>query len=335
MYRLVTIFTTLALTSKLLLAEIVVNDFLSLEGFANMSYAHAEQEFGAAEVSDNSHGIDQIELDFIFEYGSFTGQIDLECKVTDRYESKNLIEQVFLSYHKGDSKFTAGRFASQLGFEAFEPTGLYQYSFAYQLSDCVPLSALNNINGGVLPRYDQGVKYTTATATSYFGIALVESIDPSSANALDSQSIELAGSLFLDHGFSVFAGARRNNYEAPDSDETILNAYLTYQAGALVFAVELVSAEREVSGGNDLETLQALLIVNYSYSDVASLSGRLSMVDRDIGGSSEDFTKYTLAHGFALQENLFLVNELSFVNGQEGGEDYESLTLAAELIFTF
>lgn len=316
-------------------AEIVVNDYLSLEGFADMSYSHVEQEFGAADVSDNSHGIDQVEIDFIFEYGSFTGQIDLECKVTDRYESNNAIEQAFLSYHKGDSKFTAGRFASQLGFEAFEPTGLYQYSFAYHLSDGVPLSALNNINGGVLPRYDQGVKYTTATATSYFGIALVESIDPSPANGSDSQSIELAGSLFLDHGFSVFAGARRNNYEAPDSDEIILNAYLTYQTGALVFAAELVSGERGVPGGSDIETLQALLMANYSYSDVASLSGRLSMVDRDIGGISEDFTKYTLAHGYALEENLFLVNELNLVNGQEGGEDYESLTIAAELIFTF
>ena len=77
------------------------------------------------------------------------------------------------------------------------------------------------------------------------------------------------------------------------------------------------------------------MMANYSYSDVASLSGRLSMVDRDIGGISEDFTKYTLAHGYALEENLFLVNELSFVNGQEGGENYESLTIAAELIFTF
>jgi hypothetical protein len=59
------------------------------------------------------------------------------------------------------------------------------------------------------------------------------------------------------------------------------------------------------------------------------------MVDRDIGGISEDFMKYTLAHGYALEENLFLVNELSLVNGQEGGEDYESLTIAAELMFTF
>ena len=335
MYRKITIFNALTITSSFLNAEIVVNDYLSLEGFANMSYSHVEQEFGAAEVSDSSHGIDQVELDFIFEYGSFTGQIDLECKVTDRYESNNAVEQAFVSYHKGDSIFTAGLFASQLGFEAFEPTGLYQYSFAYLLFDGVPPSALNNVNGGVLPGYDQGVKYTTATATRYFGIALVESTDPSWANRSDSYSIELAGSLFLDHGFSVFAGARRNNYEAPDSDETILNAYLTYQSGAFVFAAELVSSEQEVPLGNDLETLQALLMVNYSYSDVASFSGRVSTVDRDIGGISEDFMKYTLAHGYALEENLFLVNELSLVNGQEGGEDYESLTIAAELIFTF
>ena len=335
MYRLISIFTAFVLTSNLLVAEIVVNDFLSLEGFANMSYTYAEQEFGATEVSDRSQGIDQVEIDFIFEHGSIAGQIDLECKVTDRYEYNNVIEQAFLCYYQRDSKFTAGRFASQLGFEAFEPTGLYQYSFAYHLSDGVPLSVLNNIDGGVLPRYDQGVKYTIESATHYFGIALVESTDPSSSNVSDSSSIELAWSLFLDHGFSVFAGARRNNYDANDSDETILNAYLTYQAGAFVFAAELVSSKREHSAGNDLETSQAMLMVNYTYNDVASVSGRLSMVDHDIGDTSEDFTKYTIAHGYALREDLFLVNELSLVDGQEGGEDYESLSIAAELIVTF
>ena len=59
------------------------------------------------------------------------------------------------------------------------------------------------------------------------------------------------------------------------------------------------------------------------------------MVDREIGGISEYFKKYTLAHGYALEDNLLLVKELSFVNGQEGGEDYESLTVAAELIVIF
>ena len=335
MYRIVTIFTVYAITSKLLVAEIVVNDFLSLEGFANMSYAHTEQELGTTKVTENSHGIDQVEIDLIFEYGSLSGQIDLECKVTDRYESNNVIEQAFLSYYKGDSKFTAGRFASQLGFEAFEPTSLYQYSFAYHLSDGLPLSALNKINGGVLPRYDQVVKYTVESATRYIGIALVESIDPFSDSESDSYGIELAGALFLDHGVSVFAGIRRNNYDANDSGETILNTYLTYQTGAFVFAAELVSGKRELPGGNDLETSQALYMVNYSYSDLASLSGRFSMVDCDIGGTSEDFTKYTLAHGYALREDLFLVNEVSLLDGQEGGEDYESLTIAAELIVTF
>ena len=60
-----------------------------------MSYAHTEQELGATKVTENSHGIDQVEIDLIFESGSLAGQIDLECKVTDRYESNNVIEQAF------------------------------------------------------------------------------------------------------------------------------------------------------------------------------------------------------------------------------------------------
>ena len=62
-------------------------------------------------------------------------------------------EQAFVNYALANGGVvTAGRYASMLGFEAFEPTGLYQYSFAY---------AIGNLgDASVLPLYAQGVKYT-------------------------------------------------------------------------------------------------------------------------------------------------------------------------------
>ena len=51
-----------------------------------------------------------------------------------------------------------------LGFEAYEPTGLYQYSTAYT-SD-------GDVLGSVHSEYVQGVKYTRTSDTTFFGISL-------------------------------------------------------------------------------------------------------------------------------------------------------------------
>jgi len=129
-------------------------------------------------------------------------------------------------------------------------------------------------------------------------------------------------------------GARLNDTDN-NKDSNILNAYATYETGAWVFAAELVSGEEDDGLNPDEEVLQGLLMANYAYSDVASVTARLSMVDAEKGTVEEDFTKYTLAHGYAFTDNLFLVNEISLVDGEIGADDYEELTAAVELIFSF
>lgn len=321
-------------------AEIVINDFLSFEGFVDMSYSHTSQEDGNTDESDNSFGLDQVEIDWLFDFGTVTGQIDLAYEGSDG-DQETAVEQAFATYHmENGSAITAGRFASQLGFEAFEPTGLYQYSFAYNAAEDVvdgngdgPFAS----DGGVLPGYDQGVKYTYTTDTSYFGIALVDSVSSGRLGGDDDLSgygIEVAGSYDLGNGFVVFAGARLNDTDN-DTDSTILNTYVTYETGAWVFAAELVSGDLEDGTNADIDVLQGLLMANYAYSDVASITGRLSMIDSEQGNGEEDFTKYTLAHGYAFTDNLFLVNEVSLVDGEIGADDYEELTFAVELLFTF
>lgn len=314
-------------------AEIVINDFLSFEGFVDMSYTHTDQEVGTTESSGNSYAIDQVEISWLFSFDPVTAQIDLAYEGSDG--DHGIVEQAFATYDLGESAITAGRFASQLGFEAFEPTGLYQYSFAYRAHEDLTVTGLDSTDG-VLPGYDQGVKYTYSTDTSYFGIALVESVSSGrlgGAGAAGGYGIEVAGSLDLGNGLSVFAGARHNDTDN-DTDSTVLNAYATYETGAWVFAAELVSGDEDAAAG-DIDTLQGLLMANYAYSDVASVTGRISHVDREEGAAEEDFTKYTLAHGYAFTDNLFLVNEISLVDGEDGTNDVEVLTAAVELIFSF
>ena len=67
----------------------------------------------------------------MFNFDAVTAQIDLEYEDGDDGDNDG-VEQAFVNYALGNGDVvTAGRYASMLGFEAYEPTGLYQYSTAY------------------------------------------------------------------------------------------------------------------------------------------------------------------------------------------------------------
>ena len=150
-------------------AEIALTENLSVEGFVDMSYTDSD-------AGDSRYGIDQVEFDFLFNAGAVSAQVDVQyegskksvldiskvrsqlkklddgdpisAKESDYVSDVNevIIEQAFVTYDLGNGgALTAGRFASQLGFEAFEPTGLYQFSTAYSTRTGLPL-------------YDEGVK---------------------------------------------------------------------------------------------------------------------------------------------------------------------------------
>jgi hypothetical protein len=258
-------------------AEIVVNDFLSFEGFIDMSYSYTDADadghvseygapLGAASISDsdNSYQIDQVEIDWLFDFNSVTAQLDLNYEGGDA-PNDNIVEQAFASYHFDDgSAITAGRYASMLGFEAFEPTGLYQYSFAYglpqsmnTLTDYVSSaiasgeleidgvfdfdSALDLALGTVfpLPGYAQGVKYTYESDTSFFGVSVQDGVNgyddrlggDSDDGATDGggYGVELAGAYYMDNGLSFFLGGA---YE--DGDGYDLGSYETGDTEAWV-----------------------------------------------------------------------------------------------------
>ena len=335
-------------------AEIVINEFLSFEGFVDMSYSHTDQEIGAAQSNSNSYGLDQVEVVWLFDFDPVTAQIDFAHEGSDNGNQFTGVEQAFATYHmEGGAAFTAGRFSSMLGFEAFEPTGLYQYSFAYNDSEDLN-SAFNIIAGGILPGYDQGVKYTYESDNTFFGISLVDgAVSPfQGAGRLGggsgpfnfqggSYAVEVAVAQDLGNGFSVFGGGRYTDGDSGGivgvETQTVLNGYVTYETGAWVFAAELAYGEAEFPGAvADAEVTQGLLMANFAYSDAASLTGRVSFVDGDQGtGTGEDFTKYTVAHGYAFTDNLFLVNEISMVDGDFQNTDVEELHAAVELIFSF
>ena len=367
--------------SSLATAEIVINDFLSFEGFVDMSYTHTDNEVDGATDSDNSFGVDQVEINWLFNFDKVSGVIDFAYTGSDASATPvgsgddTQLEQAFATYAFDDgSAVTAGRFQSMLGFEAFEPTGLYQNSFAYDNS--------------FLPGYSEGVKYTYESGDFFFGAALLSSYEgtvgrlggsnralsrpaitttvPGTAEVLNTgtppapvivstpgvvvttpdsldtdYAVELAGSYTMDN-VTFFLGGYYTDVDSntPANDGSIyaINAYVTYETGAWLFAGELNSGSNEI-GTTDTDLFSGLLMANYAYSDVASITGRVSYESSDADNSEASQTKLTLAHGYAFTDNLFLVTEVSVVDGETDVDnvetDIESLRGAVELIFAF
>jgi hypothetical protein len=327
-------------------AEIVVNDFLSFEGFVDSSYTHTDMDIdGAADEHENSFAVEQVEISWLFDFDTVTAQVDLQYEGDsndgsnfddqDNLEDGELVEQAFvnLALANGDV-VTAGRYGSMIGFEAFEPTGLYQHSFAYVA------------NG--LPLYAQGVKYTRESDSSFYGISIQDEAFENGADNVSTSSfaIEAAYAQDLGNGIAVFLGGAYEDADAGDS--YIVNTYATYETGAWLFAAEVNFGNSEsrafdsddfrdgtiLGDSDDVDVLSGLLMANYAYSDTASVTGRISYEEIE-GATDGDATKYTLAHNKALADNLALVTEVSLADADIDGTDVQVTEFAVRLLFTF
>ena len=350
MKRPIAAIAALVSTTCLLNAENVINERLSIEGFVDWSYYNVDSEFGAVEESGSDVNVDQVEVSILYDYQDLSAQLDLQYlndEVVEENEDE-IFEQAYASYHFLEGHYlTAGRYASMLGFEAFEPTGRYQYSLAYDTHDLALLVGLSS-DVSIIPGYANGVKYVHIGTDTFFGVSIQDEVfggDSASIGNTDedggSFGLEVVYSKSLYYGLTWFVGGTVEEGEAGQGDSYMLNAYMTFDFGAWFFAAEINRGNSESGafalGGADEEVLQMLLMANYNYSEKASLTGRFSCADHEDDPTDRtlDFTKWTLAHNYAFNDHLALITELSLVDGEFNGTNFENLLGAVELIFLF
>ena len=342
MKKTIAITSALAAVSSLATAEIKINDFLSFEGFVDMSYTHADRDFNPGSASDNSFRIDQVEIDWLFNFDNVTARVDLEYEDPNGTESGTAVEQAFVNYDLGSgASLTVGRYETMLGLEAKEPTGLYQYSTAYS-------SVIGAIDGP-FNEYAQGVKYSVQSDDLSYAISIQDEAFGTAANKFGGQSaggsyaIEAAASLTSGAITYFLGGAWEDGDQAGDT--WLANAHVTYQDGPLTLGAEGFlgnSSEGNVTfgstgGGNDIDVQGGLIMANYAYSDCCSVTGRIGYVDyENSAGGQEDQLKYTLAHNYAVTDNLAVITEVSLSEYEtSGGADEDELLGAVEVLFTF
>ena len=192
------------------------------------------------------------------------------------------IETAIISYAASDAlSFSFGNMLSYAGFESFDATGLYQFSYADLDGDGVQAYAV----GGSVD-YDGGdfsVGYWVGN-TAGGGDVLTE----------------------LGVGYTGIEGVTL--YYATDNAD-ITNAYGVYEAGDLTIAVE--SFENQGAGGD--EYLMGMLY--YAMGD-AGLT--LRYTDGEDGG---DYSKFTVSPSYAFSDSVFGLLELTQVDdGAEATE---------------
>lgn len=214
----------LALTTGLLLSvgtasALELNEHFTIEGFVDLYFQHQDRDgdpvFNSPDTdervaSDSDYGLSQIELSFQANYNAWSAQLDIDYEEANSSDGSQTgeVEQLFASYQfEYGGALTLGRFGSMLGFEDFEPTGLYQYSFAYELM---------GLDFTLLPDYGQGIKYTYLGDQHFFGVALLDSISNQNEGSLeDSWGIELGAAYYTAHGINFSSAGPGNRIPPP------------------------------------------------------------------------------------------------------------------------
>lgn len=303
-------FVVLAFTAGNLYAEIKLTDNLSLSGFLDMSTVIGSHD----DHTDASLSFDQFELDFHLDYGSVTGRIDVDSTAA---EQGLKLEQGFVTYTLPEDvvsgvSITAGRFLSSFGFEAAEPTGLYQYSF----SEGIPY-----------PGYQNGVAVNVSPVKEVgIYVALLSGVWDVNDTDVKDPGVETQLSLMPTEQITAKVGYAMDMLE--DYSQTELNAWAQFTQGPLTLAGEIDLLGNWGADGNN--GMHFLGMANISLEDAISapvaVTLRFSGINLDDSDSS---TEFTFSPSYAATDNWLLLAEF------KQRIDAEETIIAAESLFTF
>jgi hypothetical protein len=284
-------------------AEIVLTEDLSAYGYIDMALTDGD----SATEEDTTTSVAEFELGFAFTpaESKWSAVAELSFDSDTAFDDSGVtdssaeFETVTITYQYSDSlSFTFGNILSYQGFETYDATGLYQFSYAGV--DGTPLYSAGYAVGasadGSFGDIDYGV-WVGDTAVS----------DLSYEYLLAYNGVENLTVKFI---------------YADDPGYETVNVWASYDIGDFTIAVESVDTDYEV--GIDLDV--QFIMVYYAMGD-AGLTVRLS--DGDYAGV--EYEKFTISPSYAFSDNVFGLVEFST---EELGA-VEQDTAAVELIYSF
>lgn len=311
-----------------------VLDGLSFGGFVDAS------NYSDYNTSENSFGLDQVEVDVGHEFSSRVyARADIEY-VNDGQGGFDLdLEQGFFTYSAGSGQqwhISFGKFNAPIGFEGADPPDLYQYSGGLVGSYCVP----GNLTGLLL---------TTQFASSIdWAVYAVNGWDVNSDNNQDKTiGTRLGFSPFnrMSLGLSAISGPERDNNNS--SRRTVVDLDLTYNlTGSWLWGGELnYGTETRMLADNDNAAWSGFLIMtNIGFAEHWGITGRFDYLNDRNGVLTElaqEWKAVTVSPSLALTDALGGLMEFryDFSNREAFASDDDmkdsQFTTAVEFIYTF
>ena len=299
-------------------SAIEINDNLSINGFIDGSISKTDVGSGTATGDLGHWGADEIEVDFLFNVGSVSGEVHLDSvdgNGTDNFD----IEQAHFTYSlENGIALTFGKYGSALGLEREDPAGLYTYSRAYQTSEF----NLGNVDANA--REGLTISYSAEAWT--LGVS-VENDDGELRvnNTKDDLDFTVALSYTGIENVSFNAGYRKDNQSVATQEIDYVNVNATYQAGKALIGAEYTEASTSTG---DLDAM--LILVDYDFSDKLGLAVRYST---EADSLTTDIKTITIAPNYAITESLGAILEYSDISRDVANTDSDLIAL--ELTYTF
>ena len=300
-------------------AEVEMGKGFKAAGFVDMSilysdYGYDDGEGGGASSTTNSC-VDQVEADFFY-----SGDHGISAEVDIEYNDSQgtFVEQAFVTKAFNDQfSMKAGRFLSYSGWEAEEPTGLYQYS-----------------GSGYAPYfygyYQQGISAAYKGSIFGFTASLVNSAFDPLARDSRKPGYELGASITPTEGLTAKLFYIVNQYEGVDDEDEIINFWTSYTIGGFTFAGEYNTADYANGGSGDGFLLMGNyatgnwgFTLRYSDFDIENAAGFTTVKDSAI----------TLSPSYKVGKNLLIVAEYRYDDYGSGNGDSNSIAL--EALFSF
>ena len=287
---------------------------IELSGFADLRFQSAEATNGRA----NSFESSQVEINLDFENGPVYFNVDVDFTAGD---DGAYLEEAVVGYNFGNGfGLSAGRSLSYLGWEAYDPINMLQYSYAFDLpADAGNFTGPQDIYDGFR---DGGM---ASYSNDQFAASIWLGFDPDDGD--DSARWEYMVAFTGIENFvakAIFA-------DDPD-DHEIHTIWASYTYGNLMLAGEVAEKDSEALG----EIEGWLVLADYSVTDKLGLVVRYSDLDR-AGGTTAglndvDSDKITVSPHYAITDELTGRIEYSSSDASDGTD---ADLFAAELIYRF
>ena len=306
-------------------SAVEINENLTINGFIDASWSDFDTEKATTTADSQSLGLDEIELNFLFNVGNVSGAIHIDdYDNTAGYpEDESIdIEQAHFTYNINDAvSVTFGRYGSALGFEGEDPAGLYTFSRAY--SDG---SAFNfgNVDASAV----EGLIIAYSADAYSIAVSLENEV------GADLQSNDLDFEIALSYtgiaGVNIGGGFTVDNEQTGTSEADAINLHVSRQFGKLLVAGEYSSIDTSANGSADAEGDRDayMILADYDVNNKLGVALRLSSEELT---ATTDYDKFTIAPNYAITESLGAILEYSDVDN--AGTDSEEY--AVELTYTF